>query len=102
MLFSEQPGATLTLTFDGTAIGAFVLAGPDAGQLEVQIDGGDWKSFELYHGYSAGLHYPRTVMFATDLQPESHQVNVRIRSNHNEKSKGHAARILSFVANGPG
>lgn len=101
MLFGDQPGAALTFTFDGTAIGAFVLAGPDAGQLEVQIDGGDWKTVELYHGYSAGLHYPRTVMFATDLQPGLHQIHVRISNNHNEKSKGHAARILSFVANGP-
>ena len=102
MLFGDQPGAALTLAFEGTAVGAFVLAGPDAGQLEVQIDGGDWKTVELYHGYSSGLHYPRTVMFATDLKPGSHQINVRISNNHNEKSKGHAARILSFVANGPG
>lgn len=101
MLFGDQPGAALSLNFDGTAIGAFVLAGPDAGQLEVQIDGGDWKTIELFHGYSSGLHYPRTIMFATELQPGSHQVNVRISDNHSDKSKGHAARILSFVANGP-
>ncbi len=101
MLFSDQPGAALSLTVEGTAVGAFVLAGPDAGQLEVQIDGGDWKTVELFHAYSSGLHYPRTVMFATDMEPGSHQINVRISSKHNEKSKGHAARILSFVANGP-
>lgn len=101
MLFGDQPGAALSLTIDGTAVGAFVLAGPDAGQLEVQIDGGDWMTVELYHSYSSGLHYPRTVMFATDLEPGAHQINVRIGAHHNEKSKGHAARILSFVANGP-
>ncbi len=101
MLFGDQPGAALSLTFDGTAAGAFILAGPDAGQLEVQIDGGDWKTVELYHAYSSGLHYPRTVMFAADLEPGSHQINVRIGTHHNEKSKGHAVRILSFVANGP-
>ena len=101
ILFGEQPGAALSLTVDGTAVGAFILAGPDAGQLEVQIDGGDWKTVELYHTYSSGLHYPRTVMFATDMEPGSHQINVRIGTHHNEKSKSHAARILSFVANGP-
>ena len=102
MLFADQPGAALSLSFEGTAVGAFVLAGPDAGQLEVQIDDGDWRSVELYHGYSSGLHYPRTVMFATDLESGSHQVNVRISGEHSENSKGHAARILSLVANGPG
>lgn len=100
LLFGDQPGAALSLAFEGTAIGAFVLAGPDAGQLDVQINGGEWKTVELYHGYSSGLHYPRTVMFATDLQSGSHQLNIRISKNHNEKSKGHAVRILSFVANG--
>ena len=101
MLFGDQPGAALSLTVDGTAVGAFILAGPDAGQLEVQIDDGDWKTVELYHSYSSGLHYPRTVMFATDLEPKPHQVNVRIGAHHSEKSKGHAVRIVSFVANGP-
>ena len=100
LLFSDRPDAALSLRFEGTAIGAFVLAGPDAGQLDVQVDGGDWKTVELYHGYSSGLHYPRTVMFATDLPSGSHQVHVRISKSCNEQSKGHAARILSLVANG--
>lgn len=101
MLFCDQPGADLSLTLDGTAVGAFVLAGPDAGQLEVRIDGGDWKTVELYHDHSASLHYPRTVMFATELKPGPHTVDVQMGKGHNEKSKGHAARVLAFVANGP-
>ena len=40
MLVSEKPEATLKLKFNGTAIGMFVVAGPDAGVVEYSIDGG--------------------------------------------------------------
>lgn len=100
LLLSEHPGAGLSITFHGTAIGAYVLAGPDAGQLLVRIDGRDWQIVELYHGYSSGLHYPRTVMFACDLKRGPHIVEVKIGDQHHAQSQGHAARILSFVANG--
>ena len=99
LLHSDHPGASLSLKFDGTAIGAYVLAGPDAGQLQVRIDGGDWKAVELFHGYSSGLHYPRTVMFATDLKRGPHTVEVQIGDAHHQSSQGHAVRILAFVAN---
>ena len=80
--------------------GVYVLAGPDAGQLLVRIDGRDWQIVELYHGYSSGLHYPRTVMFACDLKRGPHLVEVKLGDQHHAQSQGHAARILSFVANG--
>ena len=97
IFYSTQPGSALRFSFAGHAVGAFVVAGPDAGQLEVQIDDGDWKTVELYHSYSSGLHYPRTVMFASGLPPGSHQVNVRLAASHHELSKGTAARILDFT-----
>jgi len=78
-------------------VGAYVLAGPDSGQLDVQIDDGSWNTVELYHAYSGGLHYPRTVMFATGLSAGNHEVKVRLAKTHHEKSKGTAARILNFT-----
>ena len=92
-----QPESTLSFQFSGQAVGAYVLAGPDAGQLEVQIDDGSWNTVELYHAYSGGLHYPRTVMFATGLSAGNHEVKVRLAKTHPEKSKGTAARILNFA-----
>ena len=67
LLHSEKPLSSQDFQFTGNAIGAFVLAGPDAGQLEVSVDDGDWKIVELYHRISKGIHYPRKVMFAPDL-----------------------------------
>ncbi len=100
LYFSEQPGSLLTLEFSGTAVGAYVLAGPDAGRLDVRVDGGEWRTVELYHNYSAGLHYPRTVMFDSELPPGRHVVEVRVSAEQHEKSRGHAARVLQFVVNG--
>lgn len=98
-LHTSEVGAELSLSFEGTAVGAFVLAGPDAGMVEVSIDGGKPQTIDLYHHYSKGLHYPRTVMFATDLAAGKHQLVLRVSGKHNDQSKGHAVRIMQFVAN---
>ena len=97
MLCATEPGAECTLAFTGTAVGAYVLAGPDAGALEASVDGGAFQNVNLYHRFSKGLHYPRTVMLATDLKPGDHAL--RLRVSDQTKSAGHAARIMQFVAN---
>ena len=98
-LYADHPGAELKYSFEGTSTGAYVLAGPDAGQLEVSIDGGKFETVNLFHSYSKGLHYPRTVMLATDLKPGKHDVVLRVSSGHADGSKGTAARIMHLTAN---
>lgn len=100
MLHSYTPGATLRVRFRGTAAGVYVLAGPDAGQLEYRIDDGEWKTVELFHRFSRRLHYPRTVMFASDLPDADHSAEIRVGSQHHADSKGTAVRILNPVING--
>ncbi|MFM7038914.1 MAG: GDSL-type esterase/lipase family protein [Planctomycetaceae bacterium] len=102
LYFSSHPGAELSCCFSGRAIGAFVLAGPDAGRLEYRIDGGAWQTVELYHHHSRGLHYPRTVMFSSDLAAGEHRLDVRVSAGHHQDSRGTAARVLEFVVNGAG
>ena len=97
MLCATTPGAEATLDFEGTAIGAFVVAGPDAGMAEASIDGGPFRTVDLYHAYSAGLHYPRTVLFGSELAPGKHTLTLRIAAA--TKSSGHAMRIMQFTAN---
>jgi pimeloyl-ACP methyl ester carboxylesterase/lysophospholipase L1-like esterase len=97
MLTAEKAGAELTLQFSGTAVGAYVVAGPDAGILEARVDDGDFKPVNLYHRFSKGLHYPRTVMFGTGLPPGEHVLTLRVSAE--TESSGHAARIMMFVAN---
>ncbi|MFN9917750.1 MAG: SGNH/GDSL hydrolase family protein, partial [Pirellulaceae bacterium] len=97
ILSAAEAGAELVLDFQGTAIGAFLLAGPDAGLVEASIDGGPFTTLDLYHHYSEKLHYPRSVMFATDLAPGKHRLKLRIAEKTN--SLGHAMRIMQFLVN---
>jgi len=99
LLTSTEPGKEVTVKFTGRALGAYVLAGPDAGVLEVSLDGGKWARVDLYHHHSRGLHYPRTVMFAADLKAGEHTARIRLSKKSNPASKGVAARILQFTVN---
>jgi len=99
LLCADTPGAEMTLDFDGTAIGAYVLAGPDAGIVEASVDGGPYTPFDLFHRFSTGLHYPRAVVFDADLEAGEHTLALRISANKNERSTGHAMRVLHFAAN---
>ena len=94
---ADEPGAELTLKFSGTAVGAYVVAGPDAGVVEARVDGREPTEVNLLHAFSKGLHYPRTVMLGTDLSPGPHTLMLRISPK--TQGSGHAMRIMQFVAN---
>jgi len=97
MLCATEPGAEVTLAFSGTAVGAYIVAGPDAGIAEASIDKGPFQKVDLYHAYSKNLHYPRTVMLGTALPPGAHTLTLRISPE--TRSAGHAMRIMQFAAN---
>jgi len=101
ILETVKPGASLSLDFSGTAIGAYILAGPDAGIVEASVDGGPSTKVDLWHHFSAGLHYPRTVMFASTLAPGKHALSLKISAEKNTRSKGTAMRAMHFVVNSP-
>ncbi len=93
-LSSSTAGAELTLSFEGTAIGIYVLAGPDAGEVEYSIDGGEPRTVDLYHRFSKSLHYPRTVMLDDELKRGRHKLKLRLGDKPNT-----AVRIIAFAAN---
>jgi lysophospholipase L1-like esterase len=97
MLCATKPGAQATFTFSGTAVGAYILAGPDAGMAEASIDGGPFKAVDLYHLYSKDLQYPCTVMLADGLKPGPHTLTLRLSPK--TRSAGHAMRIMEFGVN---
>ena len=97
MLSATEAGAEASLDFEGTAVGAYIVAGPDAGIAEASIDGGAFQKVDLFHGFSKGLHYPRTVLLGAELKPGKHTLTLRIAVE--TKSAGHAMRIIQFVAN---
>ncbi len=103
LLFSSTPGSEITLDFQGKAIGLYLLAGPDAGQVRVRIDDEQpARTIELFHHFSRQLHYPRTVMIATDLEDSPHRLRLTVHAEHHPQSQGHAVRILEFAVDGDG
>lgn len=98
-LCGTQAGAELSLPFSGTAVGIYLLAGPDAGTVEFSIDGGSFQTVDLFHRFSKGLHYPRTVVLASGLGDSQHQLRLRIAKTKNDQSTGHAVRIMEFAVN---
>lgn len=97
MLSATEPGAEVNVEFEGTALGAFILAGPNAGIVEVSVDGGLSRPINLFGSYSGGWQYPWTVMLATDLKPGKHQVTLRMSDKTSRT--GHAMRIMEFCVN---
>ncbi len=97
MLSADTPGAALTLKFSGSAVGAYIVSGPDAGVVEASIDGGPARRIVLKTPHSGGLHYPWTVMFADELPPTDHILDLRIADEPG--SGGHAMRIMQFAVN---
>ncbi|MEM9701300.1 MAG: hypothetical protein AAF907_02500 [Planctomycetota bacterium] len=93
-LFTDQ--ADVTLTIDPTeeaitVLGLYILAGPDAGALEVRVPGEEATTIQLYHPFSKNLHYPRTVLLYRSDQPPGGPIKVRVVKG--EKG-GTAVRIV--------
>jgi len=98
LLRSSTAGDSLKLHFEGTVIGAWVLAGPDAGIVETRIDGDEWTETQLFHRHSGGLHYPRSVVFGAGLAEGKHVLELRISAEQPKGSSGTTASILQFLA----
>jgi sialidase-1 len=98
-LVAEEPGDVLKLKFKGSAVGICIASGPDAGIIEYSIDGQDYQSIDLFTQWSGGLHLPWYIMLNDELKNKKHTLLIRMSSENNKKSKGHACRILHFLVN---
>lgn len=99
-LVGETPGASLSLAFSGTAIGAFITAGPDAGLVEFRVDGGDWQRRDTFTQWSGGLHLPWVLLLRNDLSAGPHRLELRLCAEHHPHAKGTALRVQQWLVNG--
>ncbi|MFY0625765.1 MAG: SGNH/GDSL hydrolase family protein [Reichenbachiella sp.] len=99
MLISETPGSSLSLKFEGTAIGLAVAAGRDAGIIEYRIDKGEWKKQNLFTQWSTNVHLPWYYTLSGDLENKKHLLEVKISDQKDDRSIGHACRIRYFYVN---
>ncbi len=100
MIYSSTPHARLSVTFSGTAIGAYLLAGPDAAIIRCTVDGDRTKEIDTLHRFS-NFNYPMTLMFFNELSEGEHTLELEILDNRPGRIKpgGTAFRALAFTAN---
>ena len=106
MIYSSSAGAKLSIKFTGTAIGAYMLSGPDTAIVKVTVDGKLSKEIETLRKYSS-FNYPMTVMFFNELENGEHSLELEILPNQKGgkdrsgggKLGGTALRVIGFTAN---
>jgi lysophospholipase L1-like esterase len=91
VLTGERAGEECRFPFEGTAVGIFVAAGPDAGVLEFRIDSGSWRKQNLATSWSKSLHIPWAYVLDADLESGKHELTMRMAEG--------AARIVNMLAN---
>lgn len=94
MLTADRCGASLNLPFEGSAIGIFCVAGPQACVLEYSVDGTPFKKIDTFTEWSSGLYLPWVYMFETELLPGKHTLYLRIA-----KGSKVECQIRNFVVN---
>jgi alpha-L-fucosidase len=99
VLEASAPGAELTLSFTGTAVGIAVVSGPDAGIISYGIDNGPFRDMDLYTQWSSGLHLPWYLLLGNGLMDAPHVLHIRVSGEKNPRSQGNACRIVHFLVN---
>jgi sialidase-1 len=100
VLAGEAVGDEFEYAFIGNAIGLYVIVGTDAGMLDYQIDGGEWESVNLYDQWCKDRHRPTLKMLGEELSGGKHTLKIKIASDKDEQSLGHAVRIKEFAVIG--
>lgn len=99
MLVGKHPGDSFTLHFEGKAVGIMVAAGPDAGMIEINIDGGRTRTIDLFTLWSSQLYLPWYYTLASELEPGPHILKVEIINDRNLNSVGTSSIIKAFYVN---
>ncbi|NND06967.1 MAG: prolyl oligopeptidase family serine peptidase [Saprospiraceae bacterium] len=98
-LVAEGPDASLSFTFEGTAIGIFVAAGADVGKISFEIDDGLPSLIDQFTQWSNFLHLPWLYVLDDELEPGVHKVTIRTTDQKNKNSLGFTSRIFHFAVN---
>ena len=98
-LWTETADAECSFAFTGTMVGALLTAGPDAGDLEVSVDGGAWVRQPLRANYGS-LHYPYLHVLAEGLPAGAHRIRLKSVPAVRRDKTGSAVRINRLYGNG--
>jgi len=97
VLASNQPGAELTLPFEGDTIGVYFVLGPDTGNFLWRVDDGEWHELCPFDHWARGYHRLSYRILASDLPRGKHTLGLRVSPNKHQDSKGLWTRIGYFM-----
>ena len=101
VLAGDAPGAAITLAFKGDSAGFYDCIGPDTGDLEVSVDGSDWKLLRNWDVFCKGYYRAHCRILAENLDPAAeHVIRIRIAEKNPPESKGRFFRPAFFLVNG--
>lgn len=89
-----EEGGSLTLEFEGKAIGLYCTCGPNAGILSYTIDGKEYAPLDTFTPWSGGLHIPWLHILANDLGPGRHVLKLKV-----PKGERQGCYIRNFAVN---
>lgn len=98
---SDKPGSTITLKFKGAQVGIYGIIGPDTGNIEYSLDGGEWKHKVLFDKYCLEYARPQAFKLVEGLDPAPERtLKIRIAEDTPEGSKGRFTRLGYFLVDG--
>ena len=100
MLIGETAGEECRFAFEGTAVGIFVAAGPDAGVVEFRVDGGEWRKQNLLTNWSKTLHIPWAYVLDADLGAGRHELTMRVSRRDPMSTGMHACHCWRISGGG--
>ncbi len=99
-LCADEVGANMRFKFKGSAIGLLVTTGPEAGEIEYRIDGGEWVRYNLFTYYSWLYNIPRRFDLESELdRKKSHVIEIRVCEQTHPWSKGNLFAVSHFLVN---
>jgi lysophospholipase L1-like esterase len=98
---SDVPGATLTLKFRGDQAGCFAAVGPDSGDLEVSVDGGEWQLRPCFDAKAPAPLRSGAQRLVAGLDPAQwHELRLRVAAKQPAGSSGRLIRLGVLLVNG--
>ncbi|WP_038165971.1 SGNH/GDSL hydrolase family protein [Verrucomicrobium sp. BvORR106] len=98
---SNKPGSTISFKFKGSQVGIYDIIGPDTGNLEFSLNGGDWQKKVNFDKYCLTYARPHATPLAQNLDPsKEHEIKIRIAADKPEGSKDIYTRLGWFLVDG--
>jgi len=100
VLWSLKPGAEIRLKFRGTKASLYQLMGPDCGSVEVVLDQGPARKFNLVDSYCSN-HRLNVLPLGDNLADGEHEVTVKVLDTPLDKAKILSAQNAEDLTKNP-